>query len=231
MWTPADNLSFTLDYYHIQIDDRVAILTNTLDQAEVDLLIAANIPNAQLLLGSNANFFVNGFDSEVDGVDLAFTGSWPVGPGDLLVDLRYNFNEQSVDNVKPNTINASRVYDLENQVPQDRSVLTFDYSAANGFSGLLRLNYYGEYSTTAGIFSPGDASDQFDYDAEVLVDLEARYTFAERFMITVGGENIFDTYPGEQEGDVFRFVGAQYSVTSPFGFNGAFYYARLNVSF
>jgi iron complex outermembrane receptor protein len=231
VWTPTSNMSVTLDYYNIQIDDRVALLTNTLDQTAVDQLIAAGIPDAQLLLGSNANFFVNGFDAEVEGVDLAFTGNWPLGGGDLLVDLRHNYNQQTVENVKPNTINASRVYDLENQVPQNKSVLTFDYGAPNGFSGLLRLNYYGEYSTTAGLFSPGDASDQYDYDAEVLVDLEARYTFAERFTITVGGENVFDTFPGAQEGDIFRFVGAQYSVTSPFGFNGAFYYARLTAGF
>ena len=131
----------------------------------------------------------------------------------------------------PNTINASRVYDLENQVPDNRTVLTFDYSAPNGFSGLVRLNYYGDWSTTAGLFSPGDASDKYDYDAEILVDLEARYTFAERFTFTVGGENVFDTFPGDEQDPTADFLGATYALTSPFGFNGAFYYARLTVGF
>jgi iron complex outermembrane receptor protein len=233
VWTPTSNMSVTVDYYNIKIDDRVAILNNSIGATQVAQLIAAGIPAAEanLLLNSSVNFFVNGFDSKVDGIDLAFTGNYPLGGGDLLVDLRHNYNQQEIENVKPNTINASRVYDLENQVPDNRTVLTFDYSAPNGFSGLVRLNYYGEWSTTAGLFSPGDASDQYDYDAEILVDLEARYTFAERYTITVGGENVFDTFPGDEQDPTADFLGAQYALTSPFGFNGAFYYARLTASF
>jgi iron complex outermembrane receptor protein len=231
VWTPSSSMSITADYYHIKIDDRIALLTNTIGPAQVALLTAAGIPNANLLLGSNANFFVNGFDSKVDGVDLAFTGSYPLGGGNLLVDLRHNYNQQKVENVQPNTINASRVYDLENQVPENETILTFDYTAPNAFSGTLRLNYYGGWSTTGGLFSPGDASDKHDYDSEILVDLEARYTFAERFTITVGGENIFDTFPGDEQDGVSQALGARYALTSPFGFNGAFYYARLSASF
>jgi iron complex outermembrane receptor protein len=65
----------------------------------------------------------------------------------------------------------------------------------------------------------------------MLVDLEARYTFAERYTFTVGGENVFDTFPGDEQDPTAAFLGARYALTSPFGFNGAFYYARLNVSF
>ena len=233
VWAPVSNMSVTADYYHIKINDRIALLTNTIGAAQVAQLIAAGIPpaRANLLLGSNANFFVNGFDSKVDGIDLAFTGNYQLGGGDLLVDLHYNYNQQEVENVKPNTINASRVYDLENQLPENRAVLTFDYSAPNGFSGLARLNYYGSWSTTGGLFSPGDASDQYGYDSEVLVDLEARYTFAERYTITVGGENVFDTLPGDEQDPTSVFLGVRHSLTSPFGFNGAFYYARLSASF
>ena len=233
VWTPTSNMSVTADYYHIQIDDRIAILNNSIGPTQVAQLIAAGIPAAEanLLNGSSVNFFVNGFDSTVDGIDLAFTGNYQLGGGDLLVDLRHNYNQQEIENVVPNTINASRVYDLENQVPDNRTVLTFDYSAPNGFSGLVRLNYYGDWSTTAGLFSPGDASDKYDYDAEILVDLEARYTFAERFTFTVGGENVFDTFPGDEQDPTADFLGATYALTSPFGFNGAFYYARLTVGF
>ncbi len=229
--TPTRNLSITLDYYHIEIDSRVALLTNVIDQDAVDLLDDAGIPNASLLLGSNANFFVNGFDSEISGIDLAVTSSFDIGPGELIVDWRHNFNEQEVSNVSPGTINASRVFDLENQVPEQASVLTFDYSTGGLFSGMLRFNYYGDWATTGGLFSPGDASDQYEYDAEVLVDLEARFTFAEKYTFTLGGENIFDTLPGDEQDPTSVFLGVRHSLTSPFGFNGAFYYARLNAKF
>ena len=231
VFAPADRWSITLDYYNIEIEDRVALLTNTIGPAQVALLTAAGVPNAALLLGSNANFFVNGFDSDVTGIDLVVTTSFDVGGGNLNVDLRHNWNEQEVSNVTPSTINADRVYDLENQVPEQASVLTLDWLTGGIFAGLLRLNYYGEWSTTGGLFGPGDASQLYDYGSETLVDIEARLAFAERFTFTVGAENVFDTPPGDEQEPVSRFLGVRHSLTSPFGFNGAFYYARLNVDF
>ncbi len=233
VWTPTDNMSITADYYHIEIDERMALLSNTIDAADVATLTAAGIPNAALLLGANVNFFVNGFDSEVEGIDLAFTTNFQIGPGDLLIALQHNYNQQTVSDVA-GSVSAARVYDLENQIPENETVLTFDYSGGGMFSGLVRFNYYGDWSTTAGLFDdPSDdpAFDAFDYGEEILVDLEARLTFAERFTFTVGGENVFDTAPDDELDGTLNFLGVRQALTSPFGFNGAFYYARLSASF
>ncbi len=233
VWTPTDSTSVTLDYYHINIEDRVALLSNTIGPAQVAALIAAGIPPAEanLLLGSNANFFVNGFDSEVNGIDLAITSQFSVAGGDLQVDLRHNFNEQKISNVSSGTINASRVFDLENQTPENRTLLTFDYSTGGMFSGLVRFGYYGDWTTTAGLFSPGDASDQYSYGENVLVDLEARFRFGERYVLTIGGENVFDTTPDTEQDPTSLFLGVRPSLTSPFGVNGGFWYARASVAF
>ena len=96
---------------------------------------------------------------------------------------------------------------------------------------LLRFNYYDKWSTTAGLFSPGDASDQYEYGSTVLVDAEVRLTFNEMFAVTLGGENIFDEYPDDEQDGTFRFLGVDYALTSPYGFNGGFYYLRLSASF
>ncbi len=231
VWTPGDTTSVTVDYYNIKIDSRLVLRNFTITAADVAALTAAGIPNANLLLGSNGNYFVNGFDTEVEGVDLAVSRNFSVGGGNLLVDGRTNFNRQSVTNVAPNTINASRVYDLENQVPEQRNTLTFDYSRGDFFSGLLRFNYYGDWSSTGGLFSPGDASDQHHYGSEFLVDLETRFTFGKRYKFAIGGENIFDTQPDKEGDGTLQFLGVRPALTSPFGFNGAFYYARASVSF
>ena len=231
VWTPTDTTSVTVDYYNIQIDDRLTLFNNAIDAADVALLTAAGIPNANLLLGSNANYFLNGFDSEIDGLDVAITSSFELGSGGLLVDLRYNHNEQKVSNVSPGTLNSSNVFDLENTIPNDRALLTFDYSTEGMFSGLLRFNYYGDWSATGGLFSPGDASDAHDYGSEFLVDLEAHFTFGERYGITLGAENVFDTKPDAEQDGTLQFLGARPSLTSPFGFNGAFWYARATVDF
>jgi iron complex outermembrane receptor protein len=231
VWAPTRRASATLDYYHIEIDHRLAFQNNTIGPADVTRLTAAGIPNANLLLGSNANFFVNGFDSKIDGVDLAATGSFAVVGGDLTIDLRHNFNQQKVSNVRPGTINASRVYDLEHQVPKNKSTLTVDYSRSEFFSGLARFTYYGDWSTTGGLFSPGDASDQYRYSGKVLVDLEARFTYDRRYTFTIGAENVFDTYPADEQDPTLRFLGNKHSVTSPFGFDGGFWYLRAEVKF
>ncbi len=233
VWTLGDTTSVTLDYYHIKIDDRLVLNVNTIEAGDVPGLIAAGVDPAEaaLLVGSNANFFVNGFDSEIDGIDLAIASAFSVGAGELGVELRYNFNEQSVDNVALNTLNASQVYDLENQVPNDRALLTFDYSTGGMFSGLVRFNYYGDWKTTPGLFGPGDASVLESYGDNVLVDLEARFLFGERFQFTLGGENVFDTLPDDEQGFVLRLFGARSAITSPFGMNGAFWYARASVNF
>jgi len=76
-----------------------------------------------------------------------------------------------------------------------------------------------------------DGSDPADYDEELLIDVEVRYTFAEHYTVAVGGENVFDIQPGTEQDGTLSFLGVEHSVTSPFGFNGAFWYARVSASF
>ncbi len=230
VWEPAQNVYITLDYYDISIDDRIGALDKTVDQAAVDTLIAEGFPNAELLLNSSASFFSNAFDSEVSGIDLVIDNYFNLAGGSLNTSFHYNYNDQKVTNIKPGTINASRAYDLENQVPSNRAILNFDYSK-NRWGGLLRFNYYGGWSTTGGIFSPGDASDVSNYGSEILIDLEARFNINDTFTVAVGGDNIFDNYPDKEQDGTFQFLGVVYAVTSPFGFNGAFWYVRGTVTF
>lgn len=228
----TDNTSITLDYYDIEIEGRLALLgPNTISAADVAVLTAAGVPNANLLLDSLASFFANAFDSDVTGLDLAVVSDFDLGTGLLTVDLRHNFNEQKVSNVIANTINASRVFDLENQVPEHRTTFTLNYQTDGIFSGYVRFNGYGKWKSTGGLFSPGDASDAVSYGSEILVDIEATLTFNDRYRITVGGENIYDTEPDPEQDFVLGILGARTAITSPFGNNGGFWYVRLAADF
>ena len=230
VWTPSNRWTITLDYYDITIEDRLALSQNTISQQNVDDLNDIGYTNADLLLDSNAAYFVNGFESRVRGIDLAINAVWDLGDGNLMADWRHNYNEQEVSDVKQSAINTSRVFDLENQVPENSSVLTFDYTRG-GFGGLLRFNYYDEWSTTGGLFSPGDASDANTYGDGFLVDLELRYRFSDNYIVSIGGENIFDEFPDKERDGTLDFLGVEHAVTSPWGFNGAFWYARFRVDF
>ena len=231
VWSPLDNVSITLDYYDISIDDRLALFNTTITAQDVIDLTAAGVPNADLLLDGLANYFANAFDSDVSGIDIAITADFDVGSGNLVVDLRHNQNEQEVDKVAAGTINASRVFDLENQVPENRTALTLDYDSGSALSGYLRLNNYGSWKSTGGLFSGGDATDVSNYGSEVLVDLEATYRFNDNFRISVGAENVFDVEPDKEGDGTLAFLGADTSITSPFGNNGGFWYARLAADF
>lgn len=228
----TENISITLDYYDIEIEDRLALLgPSIISAADVAVLTAAGVPNAGLLLGSSASFFANAFDSNVTGIDLAIIGVFDLGANSLTVDLRHSQNEQEVSKVVANTINASRVFDLENQMPEQRTILTFNYRTSGMFGGFVRLNRYGSWKTTGGLFSPGDASDVASYGSEVLVDIEATLTFNDRYRITLGGENVFDTEPDLEQDFVLGILGARTAITSPFGNNGGFWYVRLAADF
>jgi iron complex outermembrane receptor protein len=232
IFQPRDNVSITLDYYDIEIEDRLALLGPlTITQTDVDAMTAAGVPNADLLLNSIASYFSNAFDSDVTGVDLAITADFDVGAGSLTVDLRHNQNEQEVSNVKSGTINEARVFDLEHQVPESRTTLTLDYQTDGLFGGYVRFNNYGSWQTTEGLFSGGTADGAASYGSEILVDIEARFTFRDMLTVAVGAENVFDTDPGAEQGPVANAIGIRKALTSPFGFNGGFWYVRAVAEF
>jgi iron complex outermembrane receptor protein len=231
VWDPLDNVSVTLDYYRLHVSDRLGLISKTVDQATVDALTLGGYPNAQLLLGSSANFFGNAFDSDISGIDFVIASRHELGGGTLNVDFRHNYNDQEVEDVKPGTINGGREYDLENQVPKNRSTLTFDYDKGH-FGGVVRFNRYGGWRTTPGLFSGvGDGSDAVGYGSKTLVDVEARWQFNDTFSMAVGGDNVFDVYPDKEKDGTLQFLGQEYAITSPFGFNGASWYVRFSADF
>ncbi len=116
-------------------------------------------------------------------------------------------------------------------MPEQRTNLTVSYDSGKAFGGYVRASRYGSWESTGGLFLPGDASDVSSYGSETLFDIEARLTFAERYVFAVGGENVFDTLPDDEQDPVLQFLGVVGSLTSPFGFNGGHWYARLSVSF
>ncbi|HTM29169.1 MAG TPA: TonB-dependent receptor [Rhodanobacter sp.] len=231
VWTPVDSLTATLDYYRIKIDDRIGLVSNSVTQATVDQLAAGGYPNAQLLLGSDASYFGNAFGSDIHGIDFVIDTRHQLGEGTLNVDFRYNRNAQSVVKVQPDTLNDDFVYDLEHQVPKSRAVLSFDYGL-HRFDAIARINRYGSWSTAVGLFGSNNPPDDVDYySGKTLLDLEARYRFNDVVTVAVGGNNVFDTYPGKEQNATLQFLGVKYALTSPFGFNGAFWYARVTASF
>jgi iron complex outermembrane receptor protein len=224
VFTPSQTFRVTLDYYEIDIDDRIALATINVAPGSPEqlALINAGVPGATLL--RTVSYFANAVDSTVRGADLAATATFPLGDGDLTIDFQHAWNEQKVDRVLAGTIDDERVFDLENQLPNHRSVLTFGWTPTDILHARLRMNYFGSWqdSTFGEVGSFG---------AKTLVDLEGSIRLADRLTISAGGENIFDEYPDDETNSVLTSLGATRPLSSPFGFNGAFWYVRMKVDF
>lgn len=224
---PLDNVSFTIDYYNIDVEDRIRLIN-----------FSAAVPAANSVLESEGFFnvglaqvFQNAFDSNVQGIDIALTADFSLGQlGDLSADLRHNWHELEVTNSISAALSDSEIFDFENQVPNHRSTLTFNYTAPERFGGFIRLNRFGGFADSGGLFAgvPGSPA---SFGSEWLVDVEARAKITENFSVAAGGENVFNNFADPEQNAVLNFLGATTPITSPFGINGGFWYLRLQAEF
>jgi len=234
VFQPFDNTSVTIDYYDITIEDRLTVFNynpDGLEQTDVDRLTAAGIPNAQALLGAKVAYFINGFESNISGIDVSIVSDFDIGSGTLTADLRSNFNDHKVTKVQRDAVTTSDIYDFENQVPDSRTTLTLDYKSGGRLGGYVRFNLYGGWGDSGGQLSPSDASEAINYGSEILVDIEARYDFNDNISLSVGVDNLFDVEPDDDGHIVAEILGVDKALTSPFGFNGGFWYARIAAEF
>ena len=113
-----------------------------------------------------------------------------------------------------------RIKELEENLPQHRASLTVLQPLNEKIGFLGRINYFSNWY---------DSEDDETYTAKFTLDLEATYTSNSGIAITVGGNNVLNQYPDEnpKSGN----IGNKYGQFSPFGFDGAFWYAKVGYSF
>ncbi|HEY5754685.1 MAG TPA: TonB-dependent receptor [Steroidobacter sp.] len=214
--------SFTLtaDYYIIEVDDRIAVSQDfELTPAEVAALVASGVTSAANL--QTFRFFTNDFDTETKGIDLVATYNAALFGGESSLSLAFNNNKTEVTRFNPDTLNASRIRQLEEGLPETRWSLTGTQSW-----GPLRLlarvtQYDGWYDNEDGRAYDGG---NFIVDAEVAYNVTSGLTFI------LGAQNLLDEYPDENPGGAAG-AGNRYSQYTPFGFNGGFWYGRMTYRF
>jgi iron complex outermembrane receptor protein len=223
--TPIEDLVVTLDAYSIKVDNRIGISQQFfVTQADIDAL--ADL--AYVGLGGTVQYFTNGFDTKTEGLDLVGSYLFNVGAGRLQTTLAYNYNKSTVPSFDPLVITAARIVDIEHYAPNDRVNLNLDYSL-DPFRISLRGNYYGSFQNEQDY--PGQV-----FSSKTTVDAEFSYEFANQITASIGGRNIFDVFPDVIDG-VNPLTGGlgdgeRYPRTGgPFGYNGAFWYARVGVKF
>ena len=237
--------TWTIDYYDIQLEDRVALgqnvnfldaLNYTGDQngglgpyASVsDALTgldAAGVIDRQDFIGLDDltvfRFFSNSFDTTTTGIDVVGNFGFALGSGESTVTVAANYNKTEVDDVGSlNPIDDDRVRALEDLLPNIKGSVTWTHLMDN-IRTMVRANYYGGWDDT------GNGVDGIG--AVVLFDAELAYQVNDKIEIVGGLANLFDTYPDKNPGA--GDLGQLYSEASPFGFNGGQWYLRARMSF
>ena len=220
---------FTADFFRINIDDRVALSQEiALTEPEILTLLAEGIPEARNF--PVFRFFLNDFSTTTQGVDLIAS----LAVGRTTVSAVFNYTDTTVKNIDSAVIDEFRINTLERGLPKTRWNVSLTHRA-DRWSLLGRLNYFGQYwdsedGRNATDIDGGPAESWLypAYAGKALIDLELGIPFGEALTLAVGGENVLNTYPDVNQYGAAT-VGNQYGQFSPFGFNGAYYYTRLNV--
>jgi len=221
-----DDFFGTIDFYRIDVSGRIGTSSKfTLDATDQAILDAQGVPNVLSL--SSLRYFTNAFDTRTEGIDLVMNYSLgDMFGGDTTLGFVSSYTMTDVTAFDPTVISSTRKFQLESTLPKYRSTLSVNHKQ-DDWSINARLNYYGAFTETH--------LDEFAWlieaDAEVTVDLAFNYDISSSFSVTVGAQNIFDEYPQENLDYDTEIVGAKYSLTSPMGFNGAYYYAEATYTY
>jgi len=225
---PVDRLYITIDAYQIEVKDRITLSENLVSPAVRNFLNANGFPGV-----GGGRYFTNAIDTTTDGIDVVGTYGMDFGNGDLDLTVGYNYNKTSIDRVAPNpaALNAIdptalrfgrvEIGRFEVGTPRDKFLLGGVWSS-DRWAFSANTVRYGEIT----VRNNNAAQDQ-TFEPKWTLDLAATLKL-DRWRFTLGGDNVLDEYPDE---NVFpNSTGGQFpyaSSAAPFGFNGAFMYAKV----
>ena len=205
------------------------------------------IPGAADL--ASVSFFTNDFKTTTQGVDIVATYDMDWNDaGSTVFTAAWNNTQTTVDDAGTE-VSRERLVELEQYNPENRGIFTATHSIGD-LRLLGRASFYDSWvQADGGAGSNGGPSDtayvaggtayqlrcqineDHCYDSQWIFDLEAAYTFNERYMVAVGANNIFDEFGPKDLANEDGSIGSgnTYETGTPYGFDGGFYYLRLRV--
>jgi iron complex outermembrane receptor protein len=239
---PIERLRITADYYNIDIDDRIVFSSNV--QPEDPATCGTPFDPALCPIGAILNplgvgqvlFFTNAIDTRTKGFDLVALYDFPAYGGTLSLEGVAHFNDTEVTDRRSSStiLDPAALFDqtqvtlIEEGQPRKRFTVGGQW-ARNGWRADLRFNYFGEVAGEG--FTPGIKQ---TWGGKWLTDVSVTMPIRRnRLDLTVGALNVFNVYPDKWDlegGFPFPQLGFVYGwETLPFGINGGYYFARLNL--
>ena len=230
-FTPQDNLTFTVDYFRITIDNRILLGATFGDSVSAAILDSAGFAG----IGA-VQFFTNGLDTRTNGADLTGDYHVPAGRGMLDLTAAVNYTKNKITRVDPlpqilqgRPTDLTSILDLvtkvgiEEERPDWRGTVTAQYTVGR-VHGLGRLSYYGGFASAQPSFT-----DRETYGGKTLFDAEVGYHFSD-VNLAIGARNLFDVYPDKPKAEFNNNDNTfPWAAASPFGYNGRYLYVRAEV--
>lgn len=232
------NLSITIDAYKIDIEDRI-VLSENLTQTNV----REYLTGLGFIGVGGGRFFINGVDTETEGVDIVMSYPWDTGgAGRFDFTLTANFNSTDVTRVPttaqlaalnpaPVLFERVNVLTFEEGTPENKFALGMNWSL-DRWGATLRATRYGEALSpdTAATYTSTTINDVI-LSPTTLIDLEGRFELTESLRLAIGADNVTDEYPDPNPPAVNSTGTTSFSNYSPFGRSGRFVYGRLSYRF
>ena len=213
------DLDVTLDYYNIEITDRIAFTSRfKLTPADIDALLAVGVSDATSF--SSVRFFSNQQTVQATGIDIVANLPFDLGGGVSTLTLAGNWSSIELDKFDPAFTSENRRLQIEQGRPGSRVTVTWNH-LQGPWRLMARARHYGGYYDAP----TNDGSVSFYPEPEMLFDAEVAYDVTSKLSLLLGLQNAFDEYPDENpHGEV---AGLIYPEQSPFSFNGGYTYFRV----
>jgi iron complex outermembrane receptor protein len=194
------NLSFTVDYYSINVEDRIVLST------EIGATDAGNTPLDDILSSNNlsdVSFFVNALDTKTSGLDVVVSyGKLSVGEGTLGFNLSGNYtitnerdgavkNPKLVSDAGQSVVNATQEALFFTSRPQTKWILGSTYDVGKwGWS--LNNTYFGKTTFK----QQGMSSDlRTEFTPKIVTDLGINFNATDKMTIALNVNNLLNVLP------------------------------------
>jgi iron complex outermembrane receptor protein len=221
--TPGHGLTFSIDAYRIDIDDRISMTENLQGPLVAAILAAHGVTSAAV-----ARFFTNASDTRTQGWEATLRWDGQLGPSTrLAVTLGYGAFDTDPRRIGTNPVLPSipllgpaSIDALADGQPRDKAMVNAELS-------------WGDWRFTADVVDFGShvapvGTGVIRLDGATSVDLSAAWRVTRALTVTAGVLNATDEYPARIASDA---TGRPYSEFDPLGFNGREYFLRLSTEF
>jgi iron complex outermembrane receptor protein len=225
------DLQITIDAYRIEIDDRI-VLSENLTQENV----RTYLQNLGFVGIGGGRFFINGVDTETEGVDLVV--NYPLRSAFGRFDFTFTANYNSTEvtrvpvtaplaalNPAPPLFARINILTFEEGTPETKFSLGANWQR-DRWGATLRATRYGKV-----LWPDANPALDFEMSAATLVDIEARIGFTDKLRLAIGADNVFDEYPEALPPTLNATGNLPYANVGAFGRSGRFVYGRLSYSF